>query len=377
MSLRRRASASDSGERTGWWASTAGHDWFLCAQDFARALMLERKRVERSRKLLLLMLVGAGKSLGGEDGKEVLAEILAVLSSATRETDIRGWHEQGSVIGIIFTEIAEGEKSLVGDAVLQRMQDQLQAALGAARARGITISVNFFPEDWNAGHPADNGNRELKLFRNGDDRKAARILKRMIDVAGSIVALAALSPLFALIAGLVKLTSDGPVFFRQKRVGQHGRPFRCFKFRSMRVTNDASIHQEYVRSLILGGEAKPGAVYKLRNDPRITPLGRLLRKASLDELPQFWNVLKGDMSLVGPRPAIPYELECYDVWHRRRVLGVKPGITGLWQVQGRSRTTFDEMVRLDLRYAKSWSVWLDLKILLKTPGAVVSGVGAY
>jgi lipopolysaccharide/colanic/teichoic acid biosynthesis glycosyltransferase len=147
----------------------------------------------------------------------------------------------------------------------------------------------------------------------------------------------------------------------------------------MRVDNDPSVHREYVTKLIAGeaDRVKAGApgtgVYKLANDNRITRIGIFLRKTSLDELPQFINVLKGDMSLVGPRPPIPYELAAYQTWHRRRVLEVKPGITGLWQVTGRSQVKFDDMVRLDLRYATSWSPWLDLKILLRTPGAVIKG----
>jgi lipopolysaccharide/colanic/teichoic acid biosynthesis glycosyltransferase len=150
----------------------------------------------------------------------------------------------------------------------------------------------------------------------------------------------------------------------------------------MYTNNDAKIHREYVQSFIAGKtepqenrEAEP-AVYKIQNDPRITPIGKFLRKTSLDEFPQFWNVLRGDMSLVGPRPPVPYEFEVYDLWHRRRVLEVKPGVTGLWQVSGRSRTCFDDMVRLDLRYAQRWSLWLDLKILLATPRAVLTGDGA-
>jgi lipopolysaccharide/colanic/teichoic acid biosynthesis glycosyltransferase len=151
----------------------------------------------------------------------------------------------------------------------------------------------------------------------------------------------------------------------------------------MYVNNDASAHKAFVRQLIAGqpaGNPSNGngtAVYKLTKDPRITRVGAFLRKTSLDELPQFWNVLRGDMSLVGPRPAIAYEVEAYDIWHRRRVLEAKPGITGLWQVNGRSRIKFDDMVRLDLRYAKTWSPWMDLKILLRTPVAVVFGDGAY
>ena len=191
-----------------------------------------------------------------------------------------------------------------------------------------------------------------------------------------------LSPLLAAIAAIIKLTSTGPVIYEQDRLGQFGARFKCLKFRTMYSNNDPKIHQEYVQQFIAGKDGldksasseKP--VYKLTNDPRITSIGRLLRKASLDELPQFWNVLRGEMSLVGPRPPVPYEFEVYDVWHRRRVLEVKPGVTGLWQVSGRNRTLFDEMVRLDLRYCQSWSLWLDVKILFATPRAVFHGDGA-
>jgi lipopolysaccharide/colanic/teichoic acid biosynthesis glycosyltransferase len=151
----------------------------------------------------------------------------------------------------------------------------------------------------------------------------------------------------------------------------------------MSVSTDAGIHKEYVQNFI-AGKAQPAAavkdqkvVYKITSDPRVTWIGRFMRRTSLDELPQFWNVLNGEMSLVGPRPPIPYEIEAYDIWQRRRLLEAKPGITGLWQVHGRSRTTFDEMVRLDLRYSRTWSPLLDLKILLQTPRAVISGNGAY
>jgi lipopolysaccharide/colanic/teichoic acid biosynthesis glycosyltransferase len=197
------------------------------------------------------------------------------------------------------------------------------------------------------------------------------------------LALLLFAPVLLAIALAIKLTSKGPVFFRQKRVGQYGEQFVFLKFRSMHVNNDASAHKAFVRQLIAGqtaGNPANGngqAVYKLTKDPRITAVGAFLRKTSLDELPQFWNVLRGEMSLVGPRPAIAYEVEAYDIWHRRRVLEAKPGITGLWQVNGRSRIKFDDMVRLDLRYAKTWSPWMDLKILMRTPAAVVFGDGAY
>jgi lipopolysaccharide/colanic/teichoic acid biosynthesis glycosyltransferase len=151
------------------------------------------------------------------------------------------------------------------------------------------------------------------------------------------------------------------------------------KFRTMRVDADHALHQKFVTEFIqAGANAGQGGStpFKIARDPRVTPIGRFLRKTSLDELPQLWNVLIGEMSLVGPRPPIPYEVEQYKLWHNRRLFEAKPGVTGLWQVVGRSRTTFDEMVRLDLRYVKSRSLWTDLKILLATPRAVISGKGA-
>ena len=191
-------------------------------------------------------------------------------------------------------------------------------------------------------------------------------VKRAMDIFGSLMALVILSPLFVAIAALIRLTSPGPVLFKQERVGRFGKPFTFLKFRSMYVNNDDSIHRQYVRDLIANRvDCDPGeggdTVFKIRNDPRITPLGAFLRKTSLDELPQFFNVLKGEMSLVGPRPPVPYEVEDYGLWHRYRILAVKPGITGLWQVRGRSLTTFDGMVRLDIQYIRSWSLWLDLE----------------
>jgi lipopolysaccharide/colanic/teichoic acid biosynthesis glycosyltransferase len=156
-------------------------------------------------------------------------------------------------------------------------------------------------------------------------------------------------------------------------------PFTMLKFRSMQEKAAPEIHQQFVTDFIKsGGQAKndQGAFFKIKSDPRITAIGHVLRKTSLDELPQLWNVLRGDMSLVGPRPPLQYELEQYRSWHWRRVLEAKPGMTGLWQVEGRSRTTFDEMVRLDLRYARTRSLWADVRILLATPRAVVTGKGA-
>jgi lipopolysaccharide/colanic/teichoic acid biosynthesis glycosyltransferase len=203
-----------------------------------------------------------------------------------------------------------------------------------------------------------------------------------MDIVGSALMLLLCTPLLLMIALAVKASSKGPVCFRQQRVGQYGQRFTFLKFRSMHINNDQSVHKEYVRKLIANEALREPVnrngegIYKLTNDKRVTSVGRFLRRTSLDELPQFLNVLKGDMSLVGPRPPIPYELAAYQTWHRRRILDVKPGITGLWQVTGRSRVKIDEMVRLDLRYAMSWSPWLDFKILMRTPLAVIKGSGA-
>jgi lipopolysaccharide/colanic/teichoic acid biosynthesis glycosyltransferase len=211
-------------------------------------------------------------------------------------------------------------------------------------------------------------------------RRGYELTKRALDIALSATLLAMLGPVFLVIAALVKLTSPGPVFFRQERIGQMMKPFKMLKFRTMRTNADHGIHHEFVTSFIKSSsrrrESGRAGFFKIANDPRVTPVGRILRRSSLDELPQLWNVLRGDMSLVGPRPPLQYEVEQYQSWHKRRVFEAKPGLTGLWQVTGRSRTTFDEMVRLDLQYARSTSVWTDIKILLATPRAVISGKGA-
>jgi lipopolysaccharide/colanic/teichoic acid biosynthesis glycosyltransferase len=206
------------------------------------------------------------------------------------------------------------------------------------------------------------------------------VSKRLLDIVASTACLVAFSPVFVIVAALVKLTSAGPVFFRQQRLGEAGRPFLMLKFRTMHVNADHKIHQQYVEKFIETSATSgkgTNVVFKIVNDPRVTPVGHFLRRLSLDEFPQFWNVLIGEMSLVGPRPPLPYEVARYKGWHWRRVVEAKPGITGLWQVEGRSRTTFDEMVRMDLRYVKKCSLWTDLKILLATPRAVISGKGAH
>jgi len=195
-------------------------------------------------------------------------------------------------------------------------------------------------------------------------------IKRTFDFTLSLLGLIILSPLFLLIAVLIKLESEGPIIFKQKRVGKNGKVFDFYKFRSM--YKDAEKRQKELEKFNITG----GPTFKIPDDPRITKVGKLLRKFSLDELPQLYNVLKGDMSLVGPRPPIPSEVEKYEPWHMQR-LSVTPGISGLWQVSGRSKLSFDQMVRLDIYYIENWSLWLDIKILLKTIPIVLFGSGAY
>jgi exopolysaccharide biosynthesis polyprenyl glycosylphosphotransferase len=285
----------------------------------------------------------------------------------------------------MFTEISIEERDPVVRTMISRLSEMLRKRLTPQQFSQLSISFHAFPEEWDhelLERPSDPA-LYPDLSQRENARKASNAMKRVMDVCGSVLALAVFSPIFLAIAIAIKATSKGPIFFRQRRIGEHGEAFTFLKFRSMYVNNDSRIHQEYVQSLIAGtakANASDGngeAVYKLTRDPRITNFGAFLRKTSLDELPQFMNVLRGEMSLVGPRPPVPYEVKAYDVWHRRRLLEAKPGITGLWQVNGRSRVKFDDMVRLDLQYARHWSPWMDVKILLRTPAAVVLGEGAH
>lgn len=202
-----------------------------------------------------------------------------------------------------------------------------------------------------------------------------RLIKRLSDIVIASFALLITFPVWLIAMLLVRFSSRGPIFFRQNRVGMDGRIFQCYKFRTMFADADDSMHREAYKRNIEGEKGEGGLHGKIKDDPRVTPVGRFLRRWSIDELPQLLNVLKGDMSIVGPRPPIPYEVEEYDLEHRKR-LDMKPGITGLWQVSGRSTISFEEMVRLDLFYIENWSLLLDIKIILLTIPAIFRGEGA-
>jgi lipopolysaccharide/colanic/teichoic acid biosynthesis glycosyltransferase len=238
----------------------------------------------------------------------------------------------------------------------------------------------------------NNTPKALRLVSEGSN--IYYTVKRMMDFVIAFILLMLLSPLMLFVAIIIFIYSPGPIFFKQERVGSrrqsHGGHsswkrvnFQCYKFRTMKIDADPSVHQAYIKALIENDETQMTALQgaptqprKLVNDTRIIRPGKLLRKLSLDELPQLWNVLIGDMSLIGPRPAIPYEVEMYKQWHLRR-LEAQPGITGLQQVTARCTTDFDQQVQLDIEYIDNQSLWLDMKIILKTPLAIISTTGAY
>ncbi len=355
----------------------------LNEDNFRRVIAIERKRTERSKAPFVLMLLEIANQ-NAEKAARAQESVMAVLLATSRDTDLVGWYKSNTTIGALFTGLAAGDKSSILMTILSRATKTLRDELTFEQFNLINISLHYYPDDWDENGPGRPSNPALypDLSNQASGKQPLLVLKRSIDIVGGLLLSLICLPFCVLIAIAIKATSKGPILFRQMRVGQHGKQFMFLKFRSMYADNDHSIHREYVTKLINnetndGGMRKADTVYKLTGDKRITPIGRFLRRTSLDELPQFLNVLLGDMSLVGPRPPIPYELAAYQTWHRRRLLEVKPGVTGLWQVTGRSTVDFDAMVRLDLKYATSWNPWLDVKILLRTPLAVIRGSGAY
>jgi lipopolysaccharide/colanic/teichoic acid biosynthesis glycosyltransferase len=353
----------------------------LREDEFVRALRVERRRSERSRRPFILLLLDGGGHFGANGAGSLSEQAAAVLMTLTRDTDVVGWYRDHAVLAVLYTEIGESVEEAVLS-IRSKAEEAISGRLPRTQRKTMRISVHVYPaKDETSGTLCD-----LALYpdvqQRMDRKKPANCVKRAVDVIGSLLALILLSPILLGIALAVKLTSKGPVFFRQERVGQYFERFTFLKFRSMYVNCDSKIHREYVTGLIAGAgkkhtDAKGNGVFKITDDPRITSVGRFLRRSSLDELPQFFNVLMGHMSLVGPRPPLAYEVKSYDFWHRRRLFEAKPGITGLWQVSGRCRLSFDDMVRLDLEYARRTSFLLDLEILLRTPFAVLSGDGAY
>jgi lipopolysaccharide/colanic/teichoic acid biosynthesis glycosyltransferase len=307
---------------------------------------------------------------------------MARLRELVRETDLLGQMDSGDCAVLLPDTDARGLQGFVA-----RIGRELRAGAGPELAMTAATYPDQLFENLGAGRevvPLGS----LMLDDTGPAAPAGYTGKRVLDLVGASLALVLLAPLMAAVALAVAVSSPGPVVFRQLRLGRGGAPFVFYKFRTMTHGADDGVHRDFVARLITGAGAAavsapnmqadgqaPGG-FKLQRDPRVTQLGRFLRRTSLDELPQFFNVLRGDMSLVGPRPPIPYEARHYRAWHLRRLLQLKPGLTGPWQVSGRSQVPFDEMVRMDLRYIARCSLALDLLLLVRTVGVVLSGRGA-
>lgn len=406
---------------------------------FSQRLKEEKQRTDRSGEPFSMLIIdfrhfyngnGTWKFLNGKLSKY----ICNALVESTRCTDLKGWYESER-LAVLLPDTDTSGVHILTDRLQKKIEDEMvkflkfedlikdkilltsstypdhivdeksgkngekdDSCVASKREMGITEYIDqraYFRKNGNGhwkqkisffslrpDHEIMALNPVLVPFITSSDIKESlsKGIKRMMDIVGSLLGIVMLSPIMLACAILIKMTSSGPVFFKQERTGYTGRKFTFLKFRSMYKNTDHKIHETYVTNFIedkLDGDSEQSTVYKIKDDPRITPFGGFLRRTSLDELPQLFNVLKGDMSLVGPRPPIPYEVDKYKLWHRKRILEVKPGITGLWQVKGRSTTTFEDMVRLDLQYANHWSLKMDIAILFKTIRSVLWMKGAY
>jgi exopolysaccharide biosynthesis polyprenyl glycosylphosphotransferase len=339
---------------------------------FLENLRQEKLRAQRSKSTLSIILLTLDNEMYSETS--YMNEILGIVRAKTRDTDISGFVNH-KTIGVLLPDTdQEGAKKLSEKLVNGDNYPQVSATslsypdqIFESLLKTGSIQPDAFP---------------FKLEDSMGASWSKLLLKRGLDIIGSIIGMLTLMPVMLLTALAIKATSPGPVIFKQIRLGKQGIPFTFYKFRSMHVDTNDQIHRTYIGDFIKGHQVKVNQgdeadpLYKIKSDPRITRVGKFIRKTSIDELPQFFNVLKGDMSLVGPRPPLPYEVEKYQAWHLRRILEMKPGITGLWQVEGRSKTGWDDSVRLDIRYIQNWSLLFDLKILFRTVETVLKCKGA-
>ena len=336
----------------------SAHSRVRSARQFNVELERERSRVDRRGESFSVLAFGVDDL---STGRAALLETAKILYDRLRLADTAGWINSRT-IGVILPDTPIEGAWRVADHVRSQLRD------GTTPPK---CTVYSYPASPSSGHrDADPSQERLLLAHEPAQAMDTMFLKSMPpwkrtgDVLGALVGLVVLSPLLAAVAVTLKLTSPGPIFFAQMRRGQGGRAFRMIKFRSMRTDAEAQ-KQELARL-----NEQDGPAFKIKHDPRITPLGRWLRATSIDELPQLWNVLKGDMSLVGPRPLPLDESDACVGWQRRR-LDVTPGLTCIWQVDGRSRVSFVEWMRMDMRYIRSRSLWQDAKLLVKTVWAVV------
>ena len=372
-------------------------------EDFHRIVQREQARVDRHGGQFSVVVFEPDGVARGNGQFHALASVIA---HRIRLTDEGGWLDEQR-IGVVLPDTAPDGAWYLADDVCRLSRGTLSRS---------QCTVYVYPFDWpfdkegkdsaNRDHldrqvapysgnsPAswrktfgarDSQSQAVRMCESMDGppspwpidslrRTKAPLWQRLLDVVGSLAGLVMLSPVFLVVALLIKVTSPGSVFFKQIRIGEGGRPFVIWKFRTMRHNADRNVHRQYVSALIRSARHDCGQVpkpmTKLDDDPQISPVGRVLRKACIDELPQLINVLRGEMSLVGPRPAIPYEVHQYEAWQKER-LNAMPGMTGLWQVSGKNRLTFDQMVRLDIRYSREKSFWLNIGILCRTPMAIL------
>ncbi len=373
-------------------------------EEFRLTLERERVRTERTGLEFSLVIFDIENIEKHSNYNQLLINL---LSNRTRLTDEVGWFDEKNIGVILPATITEGALQFASN-ICEKFHDH---------SLNLVYKIYTYPTRWLSNKEGISSEpKNSNPFRHIDMAMSQKLFggksnsvgiknkfnisqnafeglenlfirpiskwKRGIDIIGSIMGLLIFSPVMLATAVAIKLTSLGPIIFKQERMGFLGKKFTFLKFRSMVVNKDSKIHENYTENLIKNGglnreHLEQEACYKIKNDPRVTPVGKFLRKTSIDELPQLINVLKGEMTLIGPRPPIPYEFEHYDIWHKRRVLEAVPGITGLWQVKGRSSTTFNDMVRMDLKYINKRSFWLDIKIIFQTFWAVMSRKGAY
>jgi exopolysaccharide biosynthesis polyprenyl glycosylphosphotransferase len=326
----------------------------------------------RGHNQRFVLVVGTGKRAQGfarklEDHSELGLRILGFVDDEPQPTLPSRWRHLGRLERIeelLHTEVVDEVALCLPFTQWDRMN--AIAHLCEEEGKIVRVPVDVLDRAFAAGRFEDLDGTPVYSLVSGPDRAVALVVKRAVDIAVSGLALVVGSPLLLLIALAIRVRDGSPILFRQTRIGLHGRRFEMLKFRTMTVDAEQRLEELKASSEV------NGAAFKMTNDPRVTGSGRLLRRSSLDELPQLWNVFRGDMSLVGPRPALPKEVASYDLWHRRR-LSMKPGMTGLWQVSGRRSPEFDSWAQLDLSYIDRWSLWLDLKILARTFPAAMEG----
>ncbi len=344
----------------------------LAASLFQEEVRRERSRSDRSKAALSLIIIqlNADAHLNPEN----LQSILYLLHHNLRDLDSIGMLEP-NVLAVLLPDTDKAGAQHVAGKIIGQKNPSVSS-----------IEVSAYPdrlfENLLDVKESEDDIDSVLLLNTPISRPAQSALKRLFDIFGALTGIVVLAPLMLVTMIAIKLSSPGPMIFRQVRLGKDFVPFTFYKFRSMHTDADDRVHRDYLKALINGDDSSTNQepagepLYKIKSDSRVTGVGRWIRKTSIDELPQLFNVLKGDMSLVGPRPPIPYEAESYQSWHLRRILEVKPGLTGIWQVEGRSKTSFDEMVRMDLSYSRDWSLLLDIKLIFQTVWVVLNCRGA-